>query len=142
MVAASTLVGLLIAPRWGNAPIVLLYLPAVLGAAVLYGLWPALFAAVASTLAYDFFFTEPYHALLIYSPADLVTVLVLFLVALVTSQLAGSMRGRPSSQLPMPVATPRSPVSRAGCCRARASRTLPAWRCVNCPGCSAATRCL
>jgi two-component system sensor histidine kinase KdpD len=34
-----------------------------LGAAVLYGLWPALFAAVASTLAYDFFFTEPYHTL-------------------------------------------------------------------------------
>jgi len=94
MVAASTLVGLMIAPRWGNAPIVLLYLPAVLGAAVLYGLWPALFAAVASTLAYDFFFTEPYHTLLIYSPADLVTVLVLFLVALVTSQLAGSMRGQ------------------------------------------------
>jgi K+-sensing histidine kinase KdpD len=40
MVAASTLVGLMIAPRWGNAPIVLLYLPAVLGAAVLYGLCP------------------------------------------------------------------------------------------------------
>ena len=92
MVAASTLIGLLIAPRWGNAPIVLLYLPAVLGAAILYGLWPALVAAMASTLAYDFFFTEPYHTLVIYSPADAVTVLVLFFVALVTSKLAGSMR--------------------------------------------------
>lgn len=94
MVAASTALGLLLAPRWGNAPIVLLYLPPVLAAAILYGLWPALTAAVASTLAYDFFFTEPYHRFVIYSPADLVTVVVLFLVAVVTSHLAGSMRGQ------------------------------------------------
>jgi K+-sensing histidine kinase KdpD len=94
MATASTLVGLLIAPRWGTAPIVLLYLPPVLGAAVLYGLWPALLAAIASTLAYDFFFTEPYGTFVIYSPADVVTVLVLFLVALVTSHLAGSMRAQ------------------------------------------------
>jgi two-component system sensor histidine kinase KdpD len=92
MVAAATLAGLVVAPWWGNAPTVLLYLPPVLAAAVLYGLWPAMFAAVASTLAYDFFFTEPYHALVIYSSADAVTVAVLFLVALVTSHLAGSMR--------------------------------------------------
>ena len=92
MVAVSTLVGLAIAPRWGSAPVVLLYLPPVLCAAILRGLGPALAAAVASTLAYNFFFTEPYRTLLIHSPADLVTVLVLLLVALVTSQLAGSMR--------------------------------------------------
>ena len=92
MVAASTLVGLLIAPRWGNAPVVLLYLPPVLGAAVLRGLRPALFAAVASTLAYNFFFTAPYRTLVIHSAADLVTVVMLFLVAIVTSHLAGSMR--------------------------------------------------
>jgi K+-sensing histidine kinase KdpD len=92
MVAVSTLVGLLIEPRWGNAPVVLLYLPAVLGAAVLHGLWPAVVAAVASSLAFNFFFTAPYRTFLIHSPADLVTVVMLFLVALVTSHLAGSMR--------------------------------------------------
>ena len=92
MVAVSTLVGLAIAPRWGSAPVVLLYLPPVLCAAILRGLGPALAAAVASTLAYNFFFTAPYRTLLIHSPADLVTVVVLLLVALVTSQLAGSMR--------------------------------------------------
>jgi K+-sensing histidine kinase KdpD len=92
MVAASTVLGLLIAPRWGNAPVVLLYLPAVLGAAILYGLWPALTAAVAATLAYNYFFTAPYRTFLIHSPADMVTVVMLFLVALVTSHLAGSMR--------------------------------------------------
>ena len=35
MVAASTLVGLAMAPRWGNSAVDLLYLPAVLGAAIL-----------------------------------------------------------------------------------------------------------
>jgi K+-sensing histidine kinase KdpD len=92
MVTASTLIGLLIAPRWGAGPVVLLYLPAVLAAAVHCGLWPALMAAVASTLAYNFFFTAPYRTLLIHSPADAVTVVILLLVALVTSHLAGSMR--------------------------------------------------
>ena len=92
MFVASTLVGLLIAPRWGVGPVVLLYLPAVLVAAIYCGLWPALTAAAASTLAYNFFFTAPYRTLLIHSPADAVTVVILFLVALVTSHLAGSMR--------------------------------------------------
>lgn len=92
MVAASTLVGLLIAPRWGNAPVVLLYLPPVLGAAILHGLAPALVAAIASTLAYNFFFTAPYRTFVIHSPADVVTVVILFLVALVTSRLASSVR--------------------------------------------------
>ncbi|HEX8415756.1 MAG TPA: DUF4118 domain-containing protein, partial [Sphingomicrobium sp.] len=85
MVAASTLAGLLIAPRWGSGPVVLLYLPPVLGASILCGLWPALAAALASTLAYNYFFTAPYRSFVIYSPADMVTVAILFLVALVTS---------------------------------------------------------
>jgi K+-sensing histidine kinase KdpD/DNA-binding winged helix-turn-helix (wHTH) protein len=86
------MVGLLIAPRWGNTPIVLIFLPPVLGAAILCGRRPALLAAVASTLAYNFFFTAPFRTFLIHSPADVVTVAILFLVALVTSHLAGSMR--------------------------------------------------
>lgn len=92
LVAAATLAGLPIAPRWGNAPVVLLYIPAVLGAAVYGGLRPALLAAVLSALAYNYAFTAPYHTLLIHSPADIVTVVVLFLVAAVTSHLAGSLQ--------------------------------------------------
>jgi K+-sensing histidine kinase KdpD/DNA-binding winged helix-turn-helix (wHTH) protein len=94
MVALSTAFGLAIAPLWGNGPVDLLYLPAVLGAAVFGGLRPALFAAVVSTLAYNYFFTEPYHTLVIHSAADIVTVAVLFAVALVTSHLAGSLRAQ------------------------------------------------
>jgi len=94
MVAVSSAAGLLIAPRWGNGPVDLLYLPAVLGAAVFGGLRPALFAAVVSTLAYNYFFTAPYHTLVIHSAADVVTVAGLFAVAVVTSHLAGSLRAQ------------------------------------------------
>ena len=92
MVAASTLLGLAVYPRWGTSPVDLLYLPAVLGAALLGGLRPALFAAIASTFTYNFFFTAPHHTFQIDNPADLVTVGVLFLVAVVASQLAASIR--------------------------------------------------
>jgi two-component system sensor histidine kinase KdpD len=92
MVAASTLVGLFVAPRWGTAAVDMLYLPAVLAAAVLYGLRPALLAALGSALAYNFFFTEPIHTFRIDSPSDIVTVFVLFVVAVVASQLAASIR--------------------------------------------------
>jgi two-component system sensor histidine kinase KdpD len=92
MIALATGAGLLIEPRWGTAPVVLLYLPAVLAAAIYCGLWPSLIAAVASALAYNYFFTAPFRTFLIRSPADAVTVAMLFLVAVVTSRLAGSLR--------------------------------------------------
>ena len=92
MVAGSTLIGLTMAPRWGNSAVDLLYLPAVLGAAVLGGLGPSLLAAILSALAYNYFFTAPHHTFRIHSPSDVVTVVALFLVALVTSHLAASIR--------------------------------------------------
>jgi K+-sensing histidine kinase KdpD/DNA-binding winged helix-turn-helix (wHTH) protein len=94
MVAGATLAGLLIGPKWGNAPVVLLYLPPVLLAAIYAGFWPSLVAASAATLTYNYYFTAPYRTLRIHSPADVVTVVILFLVAVVTSQLAASLRGQ------------------------------------------------
>ena len=92
MVAVSTGAGLLLAPRWGTSAVDLLYLLPVLAAASIYGLWPALFGGAVSALAYNFFFTAPLHTFRIHSPSDIVTVLVLFVVAVVTSQLAARMR--------------------------------------------------
>ena len=88
----ATLAGLLIAPGWGQAAIVLLYLPPVLLTARYAGLWPSLGISVLATLAFNFFFTEPYRTLRIASAADILTVAALFLVAVVTSQLASAMR--------------------------------------------------
>lgn len=92
LIAVATIAGLLIAPRWGSGPVALLYIPPVLAAALLSGFWPAFAAAVLSALAYNFFFTAPYGTLIIHSPADIVTVTVLFLVAAVTSRLTASLR--------------------------------------------------
>jgi two-component system sensor histidine kinase KdpD len=92
LVALSTLVGLWIAPRWGTGPVDMLYLPAVLAAAVLWGLGTALLSGIAAALAYNFFFTQPVQTLRIDRVPDVVTVIVLFIVALVTSRLAAGIR--------------------------------------------------
>jgi len=94
MVAVCTLVGMWIAPRWGTAPVDMVYLPAVLAAAALWGFGPALVAGVAAALAYNFFFTVPVHTLRMDRVTDVVTVAVLLIVALVTSQLAAAIRAQ------------------------------------------------
>lgn len=94
MVAGCTLIGLWIAPRWGTAPVDMIYLPAVLAAAALWGLGPALTAGGAAALAYNFFFTAPLHTLRMDRVTDVVTVVVLLIVALVTSRLAAGIRSQ------------------------------------------------
>jgi two-component system sensor histidine kinase KdpD len=92
MVVLSTIAGTFLAPRWGTSAVDLLFLPAILASAILFGLWPALTAGLASALAYNFFFTPPFHTLRMDRPADIATVVILFLVATVTSKLASSVR--------------------------------------------------
>lgn len=92
MVAGAVLVGQLLASRWSNSPVDLLFIPPVLAAATLYGIRPALFAALASALSFNYFFTQPIHSFRIDRPSDVMTVVVLFIVAAVTSQLAARVR--------------------------------------------------
>ena len=70
----------------------MIYLPAVLAAAALWGLGPALLSGVGVALAYNFFFTEPVHTFRMNRADDVVTVVVLLIVALVTSKLAAAIR--------------------------------------------------
>jgi two-component system sensor histidine kinase KdpD len=92
LVALSTLAGLWVAPRWGTDAVDMIYLPAVLAAAALWGLGPALLAGTGAALAYNFFFTEPVHTFRMNRADDIVTVIVLLSVALVTSKLAAAIR--------------------------------------------------
>ncbi len=94
LVAVSTLIGLWVAPRWGTAAVDMIYLPAVLAAAALWGIGPGLVAGVAAALAYNFFFTVPIHTFRMDRVTDVVTVVVLLIVALVTSRLAGGIRAQ------------------------------------------------
>jgi len=92
LVAASTLIALWIASRWGSAAVEMVYLPAVLAAGVWWGFGPAVLAAVTSALSYNYFFTEPLYTFRINSAVDIVDVTILFLVAVVTSKLASAIR--------------------------------------------------
>jgi two-component system, OmpR family, sensor histidine kinase KdpD len=92
LVAVSTLVAIWIAARWGNAAVEMIYLPAVLAAGIWWGFGPAVLAAVTSALSYNYFFTEPLYTFRIDSAVDIVDVIILFLVAVVTSQLASAVR--------------------------------------------------
>jgi len=69
-----------------------IYLLLVLWLAARWGRWPAVVGSVAAFLLYDFFFVPPVGTFSVRGPAELLELVVLLAVALVTSQLAGSLR--------------------------------------------------
>ena len=139
LVAVSTLLGLWIAPRWGTAAVDMIYLPAVLAAAALWGLGPALVAGIAAALAYNFFFTEPVHTFRMTHVTDVVTVIVLLIVALVTSRLAAGIRTQARIAAAHAARNATSPASPVGFYRAAAKTISPALPAPSCAGCSTAT---
>jgi two-component system sensor histidine kinase KdpD len=70
----------------------MIFLAAVLTAAMLHGLRPALLAAFLAFLDYNYFFLEPRYSFVIGSPTDFLTLLVFLAVAVVTGILAGRVR--------------------------------------------------
>lgn len=92
MVAATTLLNLIIAPRIGTDPLDMIYLVPVIATATIFGLRSALVASVAAAIAYNFFFLPPTYTLTIQSPQNVVTFLVLAGVGIVASQMAGRLR--------------------------------------------------
>jgi two-component system, OmpR family, sensor histidine kinase KdpD len=67
--------------------IILFYLLAVVIAAVLWGLWPAVFTAAASVLAYDVLFVPPRFSITVADSFSIITFIVLFIVGVVVSLL-------------------------------------------------------
>ncbi|SEK87884.1 two-component system, OmpR family, sensor histidine kinase KdpD [Sphingomonas palmae] len=74
--------------------VALLYLLPVMAAASLFGLRTGLYAGIASSLAYNFFFLPPTGTLTISNPENLVSVIVLLGIAIATSQLTGRVRAQ------------------------------------------------
>ena len=68
------------------------YLLLVLWLGARWGRGPAVAASVAAFLLYDFFFVPPVLTFTVRGPAELIELVVLLAVALVTSQLAASLR--------------------------------------------------
>lgn len=90
---AATVALLHLVPSWISAGAIdlVLLLPVILAATRLR-MSGALWAAAWAALAYNFFFTEPYYTLDIYSTGDIITFVVLALVAAVIGALAGRIR--------------------------------------------------
>ncbi|WP_445191933.1 DUF4118 domain-containing protein [Sphingomonas sp. Tas61C01] len=74
--------------------VALLYLLPVMVAASLFGLRTGLFAGIASSLAYNFFFLPPVGTLSVSNPENVVSVFVLLGVAVATSQLTSRVRAQ------------------------------------------------
>ncbi|RZJ98421.1 MAG: sensor histidine kinase KdpD [Brevundimonas sp.] len=92
LVAAATGLGLLLDRSFERVDLGVIYLAAVVGAGVLYGLRPALAAATAAFLVYNFLFLRPLYSFSIGSPTDLLTLVLFWAVALTTGALAGRVR--------------------------------------------------
>jgi two-component system sensor histidine kinase KdpD len=91
-VAGALGVGLLLQPLFGIENVDLIFLTAIVGIAVRYGLWPSLAASVAASLCYNFFFMPPLYTFTITDPTNVAAFVLFAVLGIVVSNLAG--RGR------------------------------------------------
>jgi two-component system sensor histidine kinase KdpD len=93
-VAVALGVGLVLHQALGVGSIALTFLTAVLVSAVAYGLWPALFACLASVLAYNFFFLRPLYSFTIADPENVVALFFFTITAVIASNLTARVRAQ------------------------------------------------
>ncbi|WP_168076594.1 sensor histidine kinase KdpD [Caulobacter sp. SSI4214] len=91
-VGAATLAAWGLDLAFDHADLGMIYLAGVLAAGVLYGLRPALAAATAAFLVYNYLFLAPRYSFQIGSPTDFITLIVFWAVALASGGLAGRVR--------------------------------------------------
>ncbi len=94
LVALAMLLGLPLRSIIEPGNLVMLFLMAVVIAALYLGRGPSLLASLLSALAFDFFFVEPHFSLTVKDTQYLLTLFGLLLVSLVVSNLAGLVLGQ------------------------------------------------
>ncbi len=92
VVAAWAIALLLQTAGLSEANKAVVFLPAVVLAAIWWGLWPGIVAAVASVLAFDFFFVPPYYTFAVRDVQYLFTLVVFAIVALLVGTLGARLR--------------------------------------------------
>jgi two-component system sensor histidine kinase KdpD len=92
--AMCSMAGWALAPWIALDSLVMVYLVGVVVVAARYGRGPSIVAAVASSIAFDFFFTVPFFSLRIADPRLVITVGVMLLVGLMISGLTTALRER------------------------------------------------
>ena len=91
-IAAALGVGKVIQPRLGIENVDLVFLTAVVGIAVRYGLWPSLFASIVASLCYNFFFLPPVYTFTITDPTNVAAFLFFTAMAVLVSNVAARVR--------------------------------------------------
>ena len=90
--AATTLIAFPLQHLFELSNIVLLFMLAVVAAALLFGRGPAVLAAVINVLAFDFFFVPPQFTFAVSDAQYLFTFIVMLLVGLIVGQLTARLR--------------------------------------------------
>jgi two-component system sensor histidine kinase KdpD len=85
-------VGKAIQPWLGVENVDLVFLTAVVGVAVRYGLWPSLVASVAASLCYNFFFLPPIYTFTITDPTNVGAFFFFIVMAIIVSNVAARVR--------------------------------------------------
>ena len=91
-VAVALGVGEAIQPWFKIENVDLIFLTAVVGVAVRYGLWPSLFASVAASLCYNYFFLPPIYTFTITDPTNVAAFFFFIVIAIVVSNVAARVR--------------------------------------------------
>ena len=94
MVGLALVVGIAMQQWLAVQNVALVFLTAVLGSAIGYGLLPSLFACLASVLAYNFFFLPPLYTFTIADPENVVALFFFAVVAIIASNLAARVRAQ------------------------------------------------
>jgi two-component system sensor histidine kinase KdpD len=84
----------LVQPLFGIENVDLVFLTAVIVAAVRYGLWPSLLASLVASLCYNFFFLPPVHTFTIAEPTNIAAFFFFMLIALLVSNVAARVRSQ------------------------------------------------
>ena len=92
LIAAATLVLWLLRNTLTLANFSLIYVLAVLVIAIRRGIGPSLFAALLSFICFNFFLIQPLYTFLVYDPRELLDLIIFFVVAALTGQLAALAR--------------------------------------------------
>ncbi|MEO6780171.1 MAG: DUF4118 domain-containing protein, partial [Bradyrhizobium sp.] len=82
----------LIQPIFGIENVDLVFLTAVVGVAVRFGLWPSLLASVTGSLCYNFFFLPPVYTFTITDPTNVAAFFFFMLIAILVSNVAARVR--------------------------------------------------
>ena len=92
VIALALGISKLIQPYFGIENVDLVFITAVVGVAVRYGLWPSLAASIVASLCYNVFFLPPVYTFTITDPTNVAAFFFFIIVAIVVSNVASRAR--------------------------------------------------